>query len=153
MTPASLAAWRERLKLSRLEAARALGLNRNTYADYEDGKPLKNGKPRQIPLYIALACASALLANDRSSRRREMPKFSAKRTVVQEVEIDVDDRIWDETCNAYKVADIILGGRLKRICERDMYSDDESVVSNAARRVNEAFQTADRIIAALAVAT
>jgi transcriptional regulator with XRE-family HTH domain len=52
MTPQTLLAWRERLGIrSRAEAARRLGVARNTYAAYEEGT-------RRIPLYIALACAA-----------------------------------------------------------------------------------------------
>ena len=51
MTPESLLAWRERLKLSRTEAARRLGLARNTYRAYEAGK-------RPVPETVALACAA-----------------------------------------------------------------------------------------------
>ena len=50
MTAQSLTAWRERLGLNRSEAARALGLSRNSIQHYEEG--------RAIPLYVALACAA-----------------------------------------------------------------------------------------------
>jgi transcriptional regulator with XRE-family HTH domain len=51
MTPASLTAWRENLRLNRSEACRRLGLSRNALESYEKGE-------RRIPLYIALACAA-----------------------------------------------------------------------------------------------
>jgi len=51
MTPASLIAWRERLGLNRVRAAKALGIARNTLSGYEEEK-------QSIPLYIALACAA-----------------------------------------------------------------------------------------------
>jgi transcriptional regulator with XRE-family HTH domain len=51
MTPSTLLAWRERLGFNRAEAARKLGLSRNTYCAYEAGI-------NRIPLYIALACAA-----------------------------------------------------------------------------------------------
>lgn len=51
MTPTTLIAWRERLGLTRIEAARRLGLSRNGYSAYETGK-------NRIPQYIALACAA-----------------------------------------------------------------------------------------------
>lgn len=50
MLPASLIAWRERLNWSAAEAARQLGLARNTYMAYEKG--------RKIPLSVAYACAA-----------------------------------------------------------------------------------------------
>ena len=51
MSSAALIAWRERLGLNRVKAAKALGIARNTLAAYEADK-------REIPLYIALACAA-----------------------------------------------------------------------------------------------
>ena len=51
MTATSLNAWRERLGLNKSEAALRLGLARNTYAAYEEGRA-------EIPLYVALACAA-----------------------------------------------------------------------------------------------
>jgi len=51
MTAASLKSWRERLGLNKSGAAAALGLARNTYAAYEEGRA-------EIPLYVALACAA-----------------------------------------------------------------------------------------------
>ena len=58
MKSEALTAWRERLGFNRSEAASRLGISRNAYTAYEEGKPGKNGKPRKIPLYIALACAA-----------------------------------------------------------------------------------------------
>jgi len=51
LTPESLKAWRERLGLNKSEAALRLGLARNTYTAYEEGRA-------EIPLYVALACAA-----------------------------------------------------------------------------------------------
>jgi DNA-binding XRE family transcriptional regulator len=52
LPPHSLLEWRKRLDIrSRAEAARRLGLSRNTYAAYEEGRA-------EIPLYVALACAA-----------------------------------------------------------------------------------------------
>lgn len=52
MTPEILIAWRQRLGIrSRAEAARRLGLSRNAYTGYEEGRT-------KIPRYIALACAA-----------------------------------------------------------------------------------------------
>jgi transcriptional regulator with XRE-family HTH domain len=49
MTPAELTAWRARLGLSKVEAAKALGCARYSLAIWEQGK-------RPIPKYIELAC-------------------------------------------------------------------------------------------------
>lgn len=49
MTPAELIAWRERLGLSELAAAKALGTPAGTYRNWEDGR-------RRIPGAIAVLC-------------------------------------------------------------------------------------------------
>ena len=49
MTPFS--AWRSRLGLSKSEAARILGLSRNSVIAYETGR-------RPLPRHVALACAA-----------------------------------------------------------------------------------------------
>ena len=49
MTP--FAAWRARLGVSKSEAARVLGLSRNSVIAYETGR-------RPLPRHVALACAA-----------------------------------------------------------------------------------------------
>lgn len=51
MTGESLTAWRERLHLSKVEAASLLGCSRNALAGWEAGR-------YPVPEYIALACAA-----------------------------------------------------------------------------------------------
>lgn len=51
MTPAEFTAWRQRLGLTKTEAATALGLSPNMPRVYERGDT-------SIPRYIALACAA-----------------------------------------------------------------------------------------------
>lgn len=51
MTAASLTSWRERLCLSRSEAARRLGCSREALRTWENGTS-------EVPLYIALAAAA-----------------------------------------------------------------------------------------------
>jgi predicted DNA-binding transcriptional regulator AlpA len=51
MTPASLTAWMDRLKLNKLEASIALGIARSTLDRYLAGDVA-------IPKSIALACAA-----------------------------------------------------------------------------------------------
>lgn len=54
MKPSELAAWRRHMKWNKAEAARRLGLSRNTFAAYEAGRV-------EIPAYIALACTALAL--------------------------------------------------------------------------------------------
>ncbi len=51
MSPSELIAWRARLGLNQVQAAKALGVARNSLRGYEAGI-------NTIPLYIALACAA-----------------------------------------------------------------------------------------------
>lgn len=50
MTASDFSEWRERLGLSRSQAAEALGIGVNQPKRYEEGQ--------KIPRYIALACAA-----------------------------------------------------------------------------------------------
>lgn len=49
MTPTQLTEWRKSLGLNRVNAAKALGMSRNTLAGYEAGDV-------RIPLYVEYAC-------------------------------------------------------------------------------------------------
>ncbi len=51
MRPDQLIAWRDRLGFNKAEAARRLGIARNSLAAYEAGA-------QTVPIYIALACAA-----------------------------------------------------------------------------------------------
>ena len=72
-------------------------------------------------------------------------KFKYEKTVVVEEEIDIDDRIYNDHSAEYKIANIILDERMKRIYD-DLYHKDAGVVQNAAEQLNEAFKKADAII-------
>jgi hypothetical protein len=76
-------------------------------------------------------------------------KVTAQKTVIVEEMVEVDDRVHQEYCLAYKVAKIILEGELFRFenLQNDLYEKSHGVVSNAAKRINRAFATADLIIA------
>jgi DNA-binding XRE family transcriptional regulator len=52
MTAAELIAWRDRLKLSQVQAAKALGCSRRSIQIWE------NGTIRAIPGIVPLACAA-----------------------------------------------------------------------------------------------
>jgi len=51
MTPASLAAWMDRLHLNKVEASKQLGIARSTLDRYLSGET-------DIPQVVALACAA-----------------------------------------------------------------------------------------------
>jgi len=72
-------------------------------------------------------------------------KFTAKKQVTVEEEIEVDDRIYQEDEKVWKIANIILEGCMDRI-QRDLYHDDAWIVTNAAERINNAFSMADKIM-------
>lgn len=56
MTSPQFKRWRKFMRLSRKDAAQALGVKRRVIQHYEKGE--RNGKKVEIPLYIRLACAS-----------------------------------------------------------------------------------------------
>jgi hypothetical protein len=65
MTPAELTSWRQRMGLTKGQAAESLGLSPNGYAAYErgwvHGLPPERGRhntrcPRPIPKHVELAC-------------------------------------------------------------------------------------------------
>ncbi len=60
MTSTGFAEWRARFGWSKAEAARRLGLSRNSVIDYEAGKI-------RIPRYVELAC-EALATESRSEQ-------------------------------------------------------------------------------------
>ena len=75
-------------------------------------------------------------------------KFKAKRQVIVEEEIDVDDRIYREDDIAWQIANIILNRSLNSITD-DLYSERMDVVKSAAERINDAFRKADGCIQAV----
>lgn len=72
-------------------------------------------------------------------------KFKYEKTVVVEAEIYIDDRIYNDNSVEFKIANIILDGRLNRIYE-DLYHKDEMVIQDAAEKLNDAFKKADAIL-------
>ena len=57
MTPTDLTAWRQRLGLTKGQAAEALGVSYSMYRYYERGAR-HDGTPVYIPYTVALACAA-----------------------------------------------------------------------------------------------
>lgn len=55
MTNAEFAAWREKLGLTKVAAAKALGISVASVALYENGKRFDDGRPVQIPKTVILA--------------------------------------------------------------------------------------------------
>lgn len=59
MTSEQFKAWRLLLHLSKEDAAAALGVHRETIANYESGHRRDPGKtPARIPRVVALACSA-----------------------------------------------------------------------------------------------
>lgn len=74
MTAKELAQWREKMKLTRQQAAIELGMARNTYTNYEN-----NTNP--IPHYVELACwALTQPQHPRQQQRAEAAQAMADRT-------------------------------------------------------------------------
>ena len=74
-------------------------------------------------------------------------KIEAFRTVKEKVEIEVDDRIYDNDTVIWQMANLFLNDGLDRIVSRDLYSDDFDHANYAAQRINEAFKFADKALA------
>jgi hypothetical protein len=72
-------------------------------------------------------------------------KFKYKKTVVVEEEVHVDDRVYNDESMTYRIANIILDGRLNYVYD-DLYDKDPRVINNAAEKLNEAFKKADDIL-------
>ena len=58
MTPEHFKAWRDQMGFTQQEAATALGFSRPTIENYERGVRRDDGKPVEIPLTVAYACAA-----------------------------------------------------------------------------------------------
>lgn len=56
MSPETLIAWRKRMNLNQKDAAAIIGISANAFRAYERGS--YQGKPRPIPLHVALACSA-----------------------------------------------------------------------------------------------
>jgi len=67
------AAWRNRLGLSKSEAARVLGLSRNSVIAYETGR-------RPLPRHVALACAAVERGIDLISIHNPLPSELKEKT-------------------------------------------------------------------------
>lgn len=61
MTPEQIKAWREHLKMTQAEAAKALGISPGSLVNYERGTRLEDGRLVIIPKTVELACAAVAL--------------------------------------------------------------------------------------------
>jgi hypothetical protein len=75
-----------------------------------------------------------------------MRKVTGKEQVTVDRDFDVDDRIHDDESAAWKIANIVLDGRMRAKVEY-LYSGDAKFVSMAASEINDAFKKADAILA------
>lgn len=55
MTPEQFIAWREKLGLSKVAAAKALGVSVSSVSLYENGKRFDDSRPVKIPKVVTLA--------------------------------------------------------------------------------------------------
>ena len=69
MTPADLAAWRERMAFTQRQAAAALGITLPTHQRLERGAEWADGAPVAIDRRTALACAALAVRLDEWSPR------------------------------------------------------------------------------------
>lgn len=60
MTPDDFKAWRNRMDFTQQQAADALGLSRDTIANYERGSRREDNRLVEIPRVVALACAAVI---------------------------------------------------------------------------------------------
>lgn len=76
-------------------------------------------------------------------------KIKTYKTVKQEVEIEVDDRIYGEDeGNAWFIANIILNGKLEIMVD-SLYGQEYDDIKFTSEQINEAFQKADEIVKVL----
>lgn len=74
-----------------------------------------------------------------------MTKITAIKKVEQEVDFELDDRIYADDCKAWKIANIIMEGRLESNI-KFLYDDDYSIVAYTVEKINDAFKMADKIM-------
>jgi hypothetical protein len=76
-------------------------------------------------------------------------KIKTYKTVKQEVEIEVDDRIYgpdtSDARNTWMIANIILNGCLPKMVD-SLYGQEYNDIIFVCDKINEAFQKADKIL-------
>ena len=76
-------------------------------------------------------------------------KIKTYKTVKQEVEIEVDDRIYGEDeGNTWMIANIILNGKLETMVD-SLYGQEYNDIKFMSEQINEAFRKADEIVKVL----
>ena len=73
-------------------------------------------------------------------------KIKTYKTVKQEVEIEVDDRIYgEEEGYTWFIANIILNGKLETMVD-SLYGQEYNDIKFTSEQINEAFRKADEIV-------
>lgn len=79
-------------------------------------------------------------------------KIKTYKTVKQEVEIEVDDRIYgadtSDARNTWMIANIILNGKLEIMVD-SLYGQEYNDIKFMSEQINEAFRKADEIVKVL----
>lgn len=78
-------------------------------------------------------------------------KIKTYKTIKQEIEIDVDDRIYPDNVgegNDWMIANIILNGCLPKMVD-SLYGQEYNDIKFVSEQINEAFQKADKILEVL----
>lgn len=78
-------------------------------------------------------------------------KIKTYKTIKQEIEIEVDDRIYPNNVgerNDWMIANIILNGCLSKMID-SLYGQEYNDIKFISEQINEAFQKADKILEVL----
>lgn len=68
-----------------------------------------------------------------------------QKTTTETKDFEVDDRIYADDSMAYKIANIILDGKMDALIT-DLYGDNLFWVERSVKTINDAFKKADEIV-------